>query len=156
MDFRRVGFGMEDEDDEDDAATQYMIEQSLLEINKQKETHRDSTTRDSRSSGPDTADSSTIFTAIRQAIRSDRADLVKMLLLQGSRVNQLGHHGRCPLHEAAQLGKAPMVNMLLQAGAQPDPRSHYGLTPLALASQAGHLEVVETLLRRGERGGMFL
>lgn len=48
MEFRR--YGMEDEDDEDDAATQYMIEQSLLESNKQKETVRDSTTRDSRRS----------------------------------------------------------------------------------------------------------
>lgn len=42
-------FGIEDDEDED-AAIQYMIELSLLESNKQKETHRDSTTRDGRRS----------------------------------------------------------------------------------------------------------
>lgn len=46
MEFQR--FGIQEDDDEDDAATQYMIEQSLLESSKQKETHKDSTTRDSR------------------------------------------------------------------------------------------------------------
>lgn len=43
-------FGIHDEDDEDDAATQYMIEQSLLESNKQKEMHRNATTREDRRS----------------------------------------------------------------------------------------------------------
>lgn len=71
--------------------------------------------------------------------------------MQGSRVNQEGCHGRCPLHEAARLGKASLVKMLLDAGARVDPRSHYGLTPLALAAQGGHLEVVQTLLRKGQR-----
>lgn len=85
------------------------------------------------------------------AIRSDRSDLVKLLLHQGSNVNQEGCHGRRPLHEASRLGRSALVTLLLGAGAQPDPRSHYGLTPLALAAQGGHLEVVETLLRRGER-----
>lgn len=90
------------------------------------------------------------------AIRSDRTDLMKLLLLQGSKVNQEGCHGRRPLHEASHLGKAALVTLLLGAGAQPDPRSHYGLTPLALAAQGGHLEVVETLLKRGERVGDVL
>uniref|UniRef100_A0A665VMH7 Ankyrin repeat and SOCS box containing 14a n=1 Tax=Echeneis naucrates TaxID=173247 RepID=A0A665VMH7_ECHNA len=80
---------------------------------------------------------------------SYRADLVKLLLLGGSKVNQEGCYGRHPLHEASRLGKASLVTLLLEAGAQVDPRSHYGLTPLALAAQAGHLQVVETLLQRG-------
>lgn len=76
---------------------------------------------------------------------------MKLLLQQGSKVNQEGCHGRRPLHEASHLGKAALVTLLLGAGAQTDPCSHYGLTPLALAAQGGHLEVVETLLKRGER-----
>lgn len=84
------------------------------------------------------------------AIRSDRSDLVKLLLLRGANVNQEGCHGRRPLHEASRLGKGALVTLLLEARAQPDPRSHYGLTPLALAAQGGHAEVVETLLKRGE------
>uniref|UniRef100_H2SGL2 Ankyrin repeat and SOCS box containing 14 n=1 Tax=Takifugu rubripes TaxID=31033 RepID=H2SGL2_TAKRU len=83
------------------------------------------------------------------AIRSDRLDLVELLLLQGATVEQEGAHGRRPLHEAARLGKAGAVTLLLEAGAHPDPRSHYGLTPLALAAQGGHREVVQALLERG-------
>lgn len=41
-------FGIQEDDDEDDAAVQYMIEQSLLESNKQKDTPKNSTPRDSR------------------------------------------------------------------------------------------------------------
>ncbi|KAI4791957.1 hypothetical protein KUCAC02_033703 [Chaenocephalus aceratus] len=37
------------------------------------------------------------------AIRSGRADLVQLLLLQGSSVDKEGLHGRCPLHEASRL-----------------------------------------------------
>ena len=43
-------FGLEDDDGDEDAATQYMIEQSLLECSKQKETHRDSTTPEDKRS----------------------------------------------------------------------------------------------------------
>lgn len=84
------------------------------------------------------------------AIRSDRSDLMELLLHWGAQVNQKGCHGRRPLHEASRLGRAAAVGVLLGAGAQPDPRSHYGLTPLALAAQGGHAQVVETLLKRGE------
>lgn len=90
------------------------------------------------------------------AIRSDRTDLVKLLLHYGSWVNQKGRYGRCPLHEASELGKSALVTLLLKAGAQPDPRSNFGLTPLALAAQGGHLEVMEILLSRGERARMSL
>ncbi|XP_023811104.1 ankyrin repeat and SOCS box protein 14 isoform X2 [Oryzias latipes] len=83
------------------------------------------------------------------AVRSGRADLVKLLVSQGSGVNLEGCHGRRPLHEAAKLGDLGLVRLLLEAGAQPDPRSHYGLTPLALAAQGGHREVVEALLLKG-------
>lgn len=84
------------------------------------------------------------------AIRSDCKDLVKLLLLQGAKVNQELCHGRRPLHEASRLGRAAMVTLLLEAGAHSDPRSHYGLTPLALAAQGGHHQVVEALLKKGE------
>uniref|UniRef100_A0A3B5MQN6 Uncharacterized protein n=1 Tax=Xiphophorus couchianus TaxID=32473 RepID=A0A3B5MQN6_9TELE len=79
------------------------------------------------------------------AIRSDRTDLAKLLLLRGSSVNQAGCHGRRPLHEASRAGNVELVQLLLEAGARPDPRSNYGFTPLALAAQGGHLEVVELL-----------
>lgn len=83
------------------------------------------------------------------AIRSDRSDLVDLLLRGGSRVNRGGLYGRRPLHEASRLGRTGLVDLLLEAGAEPDPRTHYGLTPMALAAQGGHLEVLKTLLASG-------
>lgn len=47
-------FGTEEDNDEDDAAIQYMIEQSLLESIKQLETSRDTTTADTRRSAMET------------------------------------------------------------------------------------------------------
>lgn len=49
MELERFGTDA-DENDEDDAALQYMIAQSLLESNKQKETHRGCTPRGGRRS----------------------------------------------------------------------------------------------------------
>lgn len=45
MEFQLFGF---EDDDEEDAATQYVIEQSLLESSKQRGTHKDSATQGSR------------------------------------------------------------------------------------------------------------
>lgn len=47
-------FGTEEDNDEDDVAIQYMIEQSLLESIKQMETSRDTTTADTRRSAMET------------------------------------------------------------------------------------------------------
>lgn len=49
MELERFGTDA-DENDEDDAALQYMIAQSLLESSKQKETHRGCTPRGGRRS----------------------------------------------------------------------------------------------------------
>lgn len=47
-------FGTEEDNDEDDAAIQYMIEQSLLESIKQMETSRDTARADTRRSAMET------------------------------------------------------------------------------------------------------
>lgn len=150
MDFRRVGFGMEDEDDEDDAATQYMIEQSLLEINKQKETHRDSTTRDSRSSGPDTADSSTIFTAIRQG----NEKLLKELCVgQKDKFLETDNRGWTPLHEAAAQKNYNILELTFKAAGSRsvELQTLRGQTPLFLAVEQGLIENASFLLKNGAR-----
>lgn len=61
MEFQQFGF--EDDEDENDAAIQFMIEQSLLESNKQKETHKES--RSTPHNSEVCTDSSRIFTAVR-------------------------------------------------------------------------------------------
>lgn len=61
MEFQHFGF--EEEEDEDDAAIQFMIEQSLLDSNKQRETHKESRAPPHKSEH--CTDSSLIFTAVK-------------------------------------------------------------------------------------------
>ncbi|XP_044066548.1 dynein axonemal heavy chain 12-like isoform X2 [Siniperca chuatsi] len=148
MEFQR--FGTEDEDDEDDAATQYMIEQSLLESNKQKETHRDSTTRDGRSSGPDPADSSAIFTAIRQGNEKLLKDLC---VQQRAKFSQTDSRGWTPLHEAAAQSNQTILKLTFKVSG-PDSvesRTLRGQTPLFLAVEGGLIENASFLLQHGAK-----
>ncbi|XP_070759032.1 dynein axonemal heavy chain 12 isoform X1 [Enoplosus armatus] len=141
MEFQR--YGTEDEDDEDDAATQYMIEQSLLESNKQKETHRDSTTRDGRSS----ADSSSIFTAIRQG----NEKLLKDLSVQ--QFSQTDSRGWTPLHEAAAQSNQTILEFTFKVSGPDavDSGTLRGQTPLFLAVEGGLIENASFLLQHGAK-----
>ncbi|XP_040889094.1 dynein heavy chain 12, axonemal-like [Toxotes jaculatrix] len=146
MEFQRFGF--EEDDDEDDAATQYMIEQSLLESNKQKETHRDSTTRDGRSSGLNKADNNTIFTAIRQGNEKLLKDLC---VKHREKFLQPDSRGWIPLHEAAVQINHTILDLTFKASG-PDSverRTLRGQTPLFLAVEQGLIDNVTFLLKHG-------
>ncbi|XP_078101061.1 ankyrin repeat and SOCS box protein 14-like, partial [Sander vitreus] len=142
MEFVRFGT----EDDDDDAATQYMIEQSLLESNKQKEPHRDSTAHDSRSPGPESADS--IFTAIRQGNEKLLKDLS---VRQRDKFSQTNSQGWTPLHEAAAQSNHTILQITLNASGSDsvESRTLYGQTPLFLAIDAGLIENASFLLQHG-------
>ncbi|XP_073324723.1 dynein axonemal heavy chain 12 [Pagrus major] len=146
-------FGTEaDENDEDDAAMQYMIEQSLLESNKQKETHRDSTTRSGRSSGPESesesADSSTIFTAIRQGNEKLLKDLC---VRQKETFSQTDSRGWTPLHEASSQSNQTILELIFKvSGVDSLERcTSRGQTPLFLAVEQGLIENASFLLEHG-------
>ncbi|XP_019123841.2 dynein heavy chain 12, axonemal isoform X3 [Larimichthys crocea] len=141
-------FRTEDDDDEEDAAIQYMIEQSLLESNKPKETHRDSTTRASRSSGPESVDSSTIFTAIRQGNEKLLKDLC---VRQKDKFSETDSRGWTPIHEAAAQTNQTILELTFK-GSGPDSverRTLRGQTPLFLAVERGLIENVSFLLQHG-------
>ncbi|XP_041816424.1 dynein heavy chain 12, axonemal-like [Chelmon rostratus] len=146
MEFER--FGTEDDDDEDDAAIQYMIEQSLQESSKQRETHRDSTARGCRSSEPESADSNTIFTAIRQG----KEKLLKDLCVrQRDKFSQTDSRGWTPLHEAAAQSNQTILELTFK-GSGPgsvECRTPRGQTPLFLAVERGLLENASFLLQHG-------
>ncbi|KAE8298181.1 Ankyrin repeat and SOCS box protein 14 [Larimichthys crocea] len=145
MEFERF---TEDDDEEEDAAIQYMIEQSLLESNKPKETHRDSTTRASRSSGPESVDSSTIFTAIRQGNEKLLKDLC---VRQKDKFSETDSRGWTPIHEAAAQTNQTILELTFK-GSGPDSverRTLRGQTPVFLAVERGLIENVSFLLQHG-------
>ncbi|XP_076600251.1 dynein axonemal heavy chain 12 [Chaetodon auriga] len=146
MEFERVG--TENDDDEDDAAFQYMIEQSLLESNKQKETHRDPTARGCRSSGRESADSSTIFTVIRQGNEKLLKDLCDR---QRDKFSETDSRGWTPLHEAAVQSNQTVLELTFRGSgpASVDCRTPQGQTPLFLAVERGLLENASFLLQHG-------
>ncbi|XP_018518841.1 dynein axonemal heavy chain 12 [Lates calcarifer] len=148
MEFQR--FGLEEDDDEDDAATQYMIEQSLMESNKQKETHRESTTRGGRSSGPDYTDSRTIFTAIRQGNEKLLKDLC---VKQKDKFLQTDSRGWIPLHEAASQSNQTVLELTFKASGRDslESRTLRGQTPLFLAVEQGLIENASFLLKHGSQ-----
>ncbi|XP_028285503.1 dynein heavy chain 12, axonemal isoform X2 [Parambassis ranga] len=137
-------FGTEDEDDEEDAATQYMIEQSLLESSKQREARRD--TRDSSSS--ECADIRKIFIAIRQG----KEKLLKDLCVKHKDLfSQTDSRGWTPLHEAAAQSNQTILELTYRASG-PDAverRTLRGQTPLFLAVEGGLIENVSFLLKQG-------
>ncbi|XP_037608530.1 dynein heavy chain 12, axonemal-like [Sebastes umbrosus] len=141
-----VQFGTEDDDD--DAAIQYMIEQSLLESNKQKETHRDATTRDDRSSRLEFTDSSAIFTAIRQG----NEKLLKNLgVRQKDKFSQTDSRGWTPLHEAAAQSNQTILELTytVSGPGSVESRTLLGQTPLFLAVEGGLIENASFLLQHG-------
>lgn len=145
MEFDR--FGAEDNDDED-AATQLMIEQSLLESNKQRETHRDNAAQDSISCGPESADSSIIVTAIRQG---NEKLLKNLCVRQREKFSQTDSRGWTPLHEAAAQSNQTVLELTFKASG-PDSvkaRSLCGQTPLFVAVEKGLIENATFLLQHG-------
>ncbi|CAJ1052008.1 dynein heavy chain 12%2C axonemal-like [Xyrichtys novacula] len=138
----------EEEEEDEDAATQYMIEQSLLESNKQKETHRDDVTREHKSSAPESADSSKIFTAIRQGNEKLLKDLC---VSQKDKFSQTDSRGWMPLHEAAAQRNQTVLELTFKASG-PDSvktRTLSGQTPLFLAVEKGLIENASFLIQHG-------
>ncbi|XP_054866379.1 dynein axonemal heavy chain 12 isoform X1 [Amphiprion ocellaris] len=145
MEFDR--FGIEDEDDEDDAATQYMIEQSLLDSSKHKETNKEETARHS-SSGPGAADITKVFTAIRQG---DEKLLKDLCVRQKYTFLQTDDRGWMPLHEAAAQSNQTILELTFKASG-PDSmecRTLCGQTPLFMAVEQGLIENASFLLKHG-------
>ncbi|XP_075881309.1 dynein axonemal heavy chain 12 [Nelusetta ayraudi] len=141
-------FEPQEDNDEEDAAIQYMIEQSLLESIKQMETLRDPTTTGTRSSGPESSVSSRIFTAIRQGNEKLLKDLS---VHHRDKFSQLDSRGWTPLHAAAvQTNQAVLELTLKASGADSvDCRTPRGQTPLFLAVEEGLMENASCLLQHG-------
>lgn len=136
----------EDEEGEEDAAIQYMIEQSLLESSRAKEKDRD----DSQSSGLKPAPLHQIFTAIRQG----EEKLLKSLIVRHEEsFSQTDGRGWTPLHEAAAQRNHTLLELTYAASGRDsvERRTLRGQTPLFLAVEGGLMENAAALLDRGAK-----
>ena len=88
------------------------------------------------------------FTALLDAARAERADMVALLLASGADVNAATPSGMTSLHFAAQKGCMPVAQALLAGGADMSLRTEGNHTPEMLAGLSSHIEMV-----RGGGGG---
>lgn len=131
-------YDAEDDWDEDEA-TQYMIEQSLLEHNK----HADSTASDPL----DCIDHEEIFTAIQ----AGNEDALKIMVQRKEALSNADGRGWIPLHEAAIQQKRSILEIIYGASPQGSPqwRTLKGETPLFLAVVHGQRDNATFLLQNG-------
>uniref|UniRef100_A0A3P8WTT3 Ankyrin repeat and SOCS box containing 14 n=1 Tax=Cynoglossus semilaevis TaxID=244447 RepID=A0A3P8WTT3_CYNSE len=142
MEFQR--FGLEEVDDEDDEATQHMIEQSLVESSRQQDSQS--------AAGVDRreTESSSIFTAIRQGNVKHLKDLCAKYK---DKFLQADGKGWIPLHAAAAQSNQTILEFTYKASGSNSVkhRTNKGQTPLFLAVEQGLIENVSFLLSHGSQ-----
>ncbi len=85
-----------------------------------------------------------------EAVRKDRIDEVRALLLKGVDVNSRDVFGdNAGLHWAARLGLTEMARLLIDNGADVNIRNDEGYTPLHWAAGEGQKELVVILIVHG-------
>ncbi|KAK1900771.1 Ankyrin repeat and SOCS box protein 14 [Dissostichus eleginoides] len=100
------------------------------------------------SSEPESADSSAIFTAIRQG----NEKLLKGLSVrQRDRFSQTDSRGWTPLHEAAAQRNQNILELTFKVSGSVDSRTLRGQTPLLLAAEGGLIENASFLLQHGAK-----
>ncbi|XP_044751749.1 serine/threonine-protein phosphatase 6 regulatory ankyrin repeat subunit B-like [Coccinella septempunctata] len=89
-------------------------------------------------------------TPLESAVRSERGDIVDLLVANGADVNIQNADGNSPLHIACQKGSLDMVTRLLTCpNVDFDARNKAGYTPLNLAFDSKNLMKVDRLILSG-------
>ncbi|XP_070799799.1 ankyrin repeat domain-containing protein 50-like [Pituophis catenifer annectens] len=81
----------------------------------------------------------------------EREDSVRLLLENGTSVNQRDVDGRTWLASASHSGNHEVVGLLLTHGAQLEAPDHHGQTPMTLAARQGHTKALLCLLAHGAK-----
>jgi ankyrin repeat protein len=79
----------------------------------------------------------------------DYAEIVRLLLARGAKVNATDRNGRSPLFVASAGGNGQIVELLLANGAKVDARTKQHYTPLHSAAGGGHEKIVARLIANG-------
>ena len=88
-------------------------------------------------------------TALIQAVRRNRVEVVRMLLEAGADPNLQNDNGETALILAARYGYAEVAQLLLDAGADLNAKDGRGATPLASAIRNRNAPIVSALLNAG-------
>ena len=82
-------------------------------------------------------------TALQQAARYNRTDVIHELLQRGADVNKRDRYfGRTALHWSAMNNNTDAIRLLLENGASTTIKDDEGLTPIDIARQYNHQEAV--------------
>lgn len=87
---------------------------------------------------------------LHEAVRSKKAEMVRLLVEAGADVNAVSDLGETPLHLAADSDEClEIVQVLVTAGADPKAKCVFDETPLAAARRSGASRIVDELIRLG-------
>ncbi|WP_165072330.1 ankyrin repeat domain-containing protein [Paludisphaera rhizosphaerae] len=88
-------------------------------------------------------------TALHEAAKEGRVDLIKALVAAGAELEAADASGWTALHRAAEAGDIAAIGALIDAGADIDAAEPDGWRPLHMAASDNKVEAIEALIRRG-------
>uniref|UniRef100_A0A1S4GZ44 Ankyrin n=1 Tax=Anopheles gambiae TaxID=7165 RepID=A0A1S4GZ44_ANOGA len=91
------------------------------------------------------------LTPLQIAARMGYADVAKILLEQGAKVQLRDAHGNSALHYAVECGCVKTVRLLLRHGASVGVRNSLGQSPLEIAIAREHRKLVRLLAHSGQK-----
>ncbi|MEJ2245809.1 MAG: ankyrin repeat domain-containing protein [Acidobacteriota bacterium] len=94
---------------------------------------------------------SVVGTSLFLASHNGNAEIVKLLLSAGAKVNAEGKNDMTALYLASLNNHIEIAGLLLSAGAKVDAKDNNGVTALYLASLRNHPEIVKLLLSAGAK-----
>ena len=89
------------------------------------------------------------LTPLIAAVKTQRENLVALLLENGAKVDVKNKQGATALMYAVQTNQLALVKRLLASGANHSLKNDEGWTPLMMSVSGGFIEIVELLLRYG-------
>ncbi len=89
------------------------------------------------------------WSVLHYAVEYGQADVAKLLIENGARINDDSNDGGTPLFVAARQGNSEMVDLLIKHGADLGATGPASQTALHMAIQSGDLKTVQLLLAKG-------
>jgi hypothetical protein len=87
---------------------------------------------------------------LMDALKEERFDEARELILKGKGINKVDEYKRNPLHLGLEKGRPDLARLLIEAGTDLNLKNKMILkTPLEIATHSGDLEMVKLLLSKG-------